>query len=731
MPSLPYPYVGLSPQRLTDLINSDNGTALQLGVDFNFSTPLPYSDAAGRNTKVTMVPVDTSKYASTEVHYWRLPLTVLNDLPAGSVQPVQLQQVPFTLHQVLDAINTGLGLNLTYADVVDQTYATQQASYALHINEASSLAWIDSAFQFQAQFPAAPVNYYDYILDKFAGSGALSTHTGDSGVTWRDNGVYSATTNALIANNTLVTSPGAKAGGFSKTATLPAEHTVVLGFNVVIPPGDANFNTTITFQGGGPLSGYKVNVNLTMDGKISFSLSRIRQGVPTIVSAQANWTQGAHTLELDVTKTDTILKYDGNQVAETPGGVYVDSSTWGFTLDNGNEVGAVNISKTEVHSVGEMTTPPIGLWNVIPNAGGGLTNIQGKSSQVFTQVKDTNGNYTGTLLWTVDANKVIATNCETGAQDTLIDMATLVGNLSNVNYLPNAVDKNGLLWMQSWNGFGFDRGPLARVDLVNKVAKDQLYTGQAGATALNQCVEIEFLCYKPGADVMWGYMTPYPGSGRPNQIIAMNITDGSIAQSLPTTFYSSGVVMMDIDTTNNILWVFDQQSQTVSRLRALDLNNNGNVLATIANNITPQQNNSVYIPQYDEMVFAEYNSTLNAYRLNRIKGSTQQIIQQRVMTDPLLSDTSNSDFGGRKVLYNPATDEILVYVDYDPNWTGELWAFNRSDLSKSRVVFAGDAGGGGMDAYDYGIDQGGNIYVESLLDGSQPGRSQLFRLFRS
>lgn len=157
MPSLPYPYIGLSPQRLTDLINSDNNTAFQLGVDFNFSTPLPYSDTAGRNTKISMVPTDTSKYVATEIHYWRLPLTVLNDLPAGSVQPVQIPKVPFTTHQVLDAINTALGLNLSTAEVIDQTYSVKQVSYPLHINEASSLAWVDSNFQFQAQFPLPPV----------------------------------------------------------------------------------------------------------------------------------------------------------------------------------------------------------------------------------------------------------------------------------------------------------------------------------------------------------------------------------------------------------------------------------------------------------------------------------------------------------------------------------------------------------------------------------------------
>jgi hypothetical protein len=154
--SLPYPYVGLSPARLTDLINSDNSSSLVLGTDFTFAQPQAYSDSAGRNTKVKMVPVDPTKYAVTEIHYWRLPLTVLNEIPAGST-PVMIAQTPFSLHDILDQINGTLGLNLTPDEVIDQSFSAKQASYPIHINELVSLAWLDSDFQFQAQFPVPPV----------------------------------------------------------------------------------------------------------------------------------------------------------------------------------------------------------------------------------------------------------------------------------------------------------------------------------------------------------------------------------------------------------------------------------------------------------------------------------------------------------------------------------------------------------------------------------------------
>ena len=149
----PTPYAGESAQRLVNMINSDNNSALKLGVDFNFSNMSPYSDASGRNTKITMVATDSAQ-GSVTVHYWRLPLTVLNDLPAGYIQPVLIDSLPFSLHGILDRINTALGLNLTTDEVVDQTFTAQQDTYPLQINEATSLAWLNSNYAFPAVFSA-------------------------------------------------------------------------------------------------------------------------------------------------------------------------------------------------------------------------------------------------------------------------------------------------------------------------------------------------------------------------------------------------------------------------------------------------------------------------------------------------------------------------------------------------------------------------------------------------
>jgi hypothetical protein len=88
------------------------------------------------------------------MHYWRLPLTAVNDLPDGFIVPVEIAAVPFSLHDILDDINTALGLTLSVNEVVDQTFTVEQASYPLRINELASYAWLDSDFSFSAHFPS-------------------------------------------------------------------------------------------------------------------------------------------------------------------------------------------------------------------------------------------------------------------------------------------------------------------------------------------------------------------------------------------------------------------------------------------------------------------------------------------------------------------------------------------------------------------------------------------------
>jgi hypothetical protein len=148
------PYAGASDQRLADLINQDNQTALQLGVDFTFGPPFPYTDTQGRNTQITLFPVPGKMWPGpVTVHYTRMPLTVLNDLPPGYVSPVTIPLMPFTLYDIMDQINEALGLNLSTDEVVNVLYQNEQPFYRLPIKNSSSLAWIDSDYEFEAVFP--------------------------------------------------------------------------------------------------------------------------------------------------------------------------------------------------------------------------------------------------------------------------------------------------------------------------------------------------------------------------------------------------------------------------------------------------------------------------------------------------------------------------------------------------------------------------------------------------
>lgn len=146
------PYAGFSTVRLTALINQDNDTNHQAGIDFTFGFPGDYTDTAGRNTKVVITPVNPAQYnGPQELHYTRLPLTVLDELPEGFVQTVQIPSLPFRLSELLDTINTALGLDLKVEEIVDQQYSQAQTRYALPINQGFSLAWIDSDYAFPAR----------------------------------------------------------------------------------------------------------------------------------------------------------------------------------------------------------------------------------------------------------------------------------------------------------------------------------------------------------------------------------------------------------------------------------------------------------------------------------------------------------------------------------------------------------------------------------------------------
>lgn len=154
------PYSGLSTSRLTAMINQDNRSALRYGVDFTFGQLEPFAGNGGRNTRVKLVSLKPQRYRDEWVYYRRLPLTALDRLPEGTVKPVTIASLPFSIHQILPQLNTALGLDLVPSEVEDAIFSTPQSDYPLRIVDANSVAWHNSDFHFKAVFPEPPVEMW-------------------------------------------------------------------------------------------------------------------------------------------------------------------------------------------------------------------------------------------------------------------------------------------------------------------------------------------------------------------------------------------------------------------------------------------------------------------------------------------------------------------------------------------------------------------------------------------
>lgn len=144
------PYKGLSQTRLVDLINTHNESELIVPSDFTFGKIVTIYTPQ-YNTRVRIKPQDTGTYVEQDVFYNRLDISVLNNLPPGTIKHVAITQLPFTIHGILPAINTALGLNLTTAEVFDAEYTEQKPKYTLQVRS-NQLAWMPSSFEFTADF---------------------------------------------------------------------------------------------------------------------------------------------------------------------------------------------------------------------------------------------------------------------------------------------------------------------------------------------------------------------------------------------------------------------------------------------------------------------------------------------------------------------------------------------------------------------------------------------------
>jgi hypothetical protein len=145
------PYEGSDRNRLTALINEVNATTLQEGVDFEFGKYILPSNVPGANTSVRLRSKLTN-YSDEVVHYRRLDIGVLALLPPDFLDTVLIDKLPFQIHEIIEDINTALGINLSTDEVVNTKFTDRRAKYPLNIRDGQSYAWLSSEYEFAVQF---------------------------------------------------------------------------------------------------------------------------------------------------------------------------------------------------------------------------------------------------------------------------------------------------------------------------------------------------------------------------------------------------------------------------------------------------------------------------------------------------------------------------------------------------------------------------------------------------
>lgn len=144
------PYAGTSFDRLSALISKAQTPVLPSTVSYTFTDLREGTGPLEGATDITVVASIGSRVDPPEdVTYQRLSIDVLSLLPPGEVVLVPAIEVPFSIHQTLDKINTALGINLLPEEVVDEEFTEQKELYPLTIDGNNSLAWLNSVYQFK------------------------------------------------------------------------------------------------------------------------------------------------------------------------------------------------------------------------------------------------------------------------------------------------------------------------------------------------------------------------------------------------------------------------------------------------------------------------------------------------------------------------------------------------------------------------------------------------------
>lgn len=144
------PYAGTSQTRLSELIRNAQQPPLPTAVQYTFSNLRTGTASVDGATDVTVVAsVGPRTDPAIDINYQRLSIDVLSLLPPGFIEEVPVQELPFSIHDILPEINAALGIDLLPEEVVDEVFTEALETYPLTINEPASYAWYSSVYYFK------------------------------------------------------------------------------------------------------------------------------------------------------------------------------------------------------------------------------------------------------------------------------------------------------------------------------------------------------------------------------------------------------------------------------------------------------------------------------------------------------------------------------------------------------------------------------------------------------
>lgn len=165
------PYAGTSLQRLVALINQNASQPITTPADFTL-TRMTALVSGQYNTRIRFKPT-SSAFVEQDLYYQRLSLSALSRLPAGEILPVVVRTMPFTIHSILPALNSALGLDLQPDEVFNSYFDTEQTHYPLQVRANQSLAWIPSSYMFEVDLQVQAVRLLENGTRRILESGGL------------------------------------------------------------------------------------------------------------------------------------------------------------------------------------------------------------------------------------------------------------------------------------------------------------------------------------------------------------------------------------------------------------------------------------------------------------------------------------------------------------------------------------------------------------------------------